>query len=253
MAKQGFFQDQNPYNRPGFQFGGIDSRDFGVFLTDVASFGTPRRSMTFYSIPGRSGDLVQDNGHWENMEVVYRCVILYDFLENFYRFRTALLSLCGYQELTSSIEPDQYRMAILSEPIDPKALRKGTTASFDISFQCKPQRFVIHGKQSFQFSTPTTFYNPYAFPAKPQITLYGNGPGMLTVGNVSIDILDMDTMLILDSDTMNAYRKVGDSAPENQNSSIYALEFPELTPGKNIIHWSGGITGIEIVPRWWTI
>ena len=30
-------------------------------------------------------------------------------------------------------------------------------------------------------------------------------------------------------------------------------EFPKLVPGSNTISFSGGITSVEIIPRWWTI
>ena len=29
--------------------------------------------------------------------------------------------------------------------------------------------------------------------------------------------------------------------------------YPTLQPGENTVSWSGGITGVIVTPRWWTL
>ena len=54
--------------------------------------------------------------------------------------------------------------------------------------------------------------------------------------------------MILDSLTQNAY--LGNS---NLNGNISAAEFPVLLPGESRISFTGGVTSLDIVPRWWTL
>jgi phage-related protein len=55
-------------------------------------------------------------------------------------------------------------------------------------------------------------------------------------------------MTILDCDLQNAYNGNG-----NRNMYIDAPEFPVLKNGENKISFSGGITKIQIIPRWWEL
>lgn len=37
------------------------------------------------------------------------------------------------------------------------------------------------------------------------------------------------------------------------NETILSDDFPELPEGKTQITWTGGITAVEVTPRWWTL
>lgn len=37
------------------------------------------------------------------------------------------------------------------------------------------------------------------------------------------------------------------------NGTIQSDDFPDFEPGKNHISWTGGISYLEITPRWWTL
>ena len=45
---------------------------------------------------------------------------------------------------------------------------------------------------------------------------------------------------------------VGNST-ELKNDMVTGEGFPELLPGNNNISFDGGITSVEIIPRWWTL
>ena len=68
------------------------------------------------------------------------------------------------------------------------------------------------------------------------------------MGEYTVQIKALDGYVILDSDSQNAYK-----GTLNKNGTIYAPQFPVLERGKNFISWDGGITSVEITPRWWTI
>ena len=53
----------------------------------------------------------------------------------------------------------------------------------------------------------------------------------------------------MDSDIQDVYR-----GTVNRNADVILSEgFPQLIPGENGIVWTGGITYVEVVPRWWTL
>ena len=82
----------------------------------------------------------------------------------------------------------------------------------------------------------------------PLIRVSGTGAGNLYIGKYTVVIKSIDDYVMLDSDTQNAYK-----GTINKNSTISAPEFPVLEPGESGINWSGGITSVEIIPRWWTV
>ena len=61
-------------------------------------------------------------------------------------------------------------------------------------------------------------------------------------------IADIDEYLVIDCDTQNAYK-----GTQNKNTEISAAAFPRLDAGDSEISWTGGITSVEITPRWWTL
>lgn len=127
-------------------FGGRDSRDFGVYISGQGTYGAPEKAYDFYSIPGRNGALIGNERRLENIEVSYECFIYANFDENIANFRSYLLSLDGYQELTDSYHTDEYRLACYVGPFEPEVTQKNDAGSFTLTFNCKPQRFLTSGK-----------------------------------------------------------------------------------------------------------
>lgn len=240
------------HNNGAVRFGHINSRDFKMWLTGVRIADSPKRDVSLLSIPGRNGDLVIDNKRWNNVDITYSFAIPTEFAGYFDSFKNELLSQNGYQRLEDSLYPDVFRMATVNKAIRPSVVRHNRTGYFDVTFHCKPQRYLKRGEHSVTFSEPSKLYGN-GFPAKPLITVYGSGAGTLTIGDTTVEIKDMTDQLTLDCDIQTAYRQVGDAAPENMNGSIYAPNFPELGERENPISWTGGITKVEIIPRWWTI
>ena len=57
--------------------------------------------------------------------------------------------------------------------------------------------------------------------------------------------------MVLDCETERAYA-MGDVG-QGLDGDIYAPVFPELTPGANRIFFSGGVSAVQIIPRWWEL
>ena len=132
-------------------FGGVDFAENGVWVTGSGTFSAPQRDVTVVSVPGRNGDLVIDNGKWNNITVTYPCFIKDDFEQNMASFRSLMCSKLGYQKLEDSYHPDEYRLGAFSDGLFPTMRQRNKGGEFDVVFNCKPQRFLKSGDESLQF------------------------------------------------------------------------------------------------------
>lgn len=233
--------------------GNVCSLDYGIFITGIDIANSPERDISFLSVPGRNGDLIVDNKRWKNIDVIYHCAILDDFDRRFDLFKKDLYKFSGYRKLTDSFYPYHFRIGVLRNGIPVVPVKKNDAGTFDITFNCKPQRFFASDPTTTLTKSGVKFNTRSDFPSRPLITVYGNGPGTLTVGDITVDILKLDDQITLDCDLMNAYRQVGDAPVENKNADIFAPEFPELSGGDDVISWTGGITHVDIKPRGWAL
>lgn len=150
-----------------------------MFVSGKNTFGAPERDVTKYSVPGRDGDLVTDNGRFKNIPVSYPAFIPFDFQEHAPRFREWISAQRGYQRLEDDYDPNTFRMARFVGPLSfsPRTLNK--SAEFQVAFDCKPQRFLKSGEYPLTYTEPSgrIFPNPSPFPSKPLLTVYGEGEG----------------------------------------------------------------------------
>lgn len=239
-----------------FYIDGVDARSVGIRLQSPMEFSDPVPICEIESIPGRNGDLIFETGAFENRTGSASCYTLDvcgrvdKAIRDANRF---LLSKRGYRRLETSDDPDHYWMARVENGARiEQRLRK--LSPFELSFDCKPQRFVNSGKNAIRITEPTHIYNPYGFPALPLFVIYGEGSGTVRIscdsGFVDMEILNLDSILFLDSETQNAYNYSG-----YQNNNINAPEFPALNAGENRISWdwTGNIQEVLITPRWWEL
>lgn len=235
-----------------FRFAGKSSKEFGIYISGQNTFNAPEKDVEEIEIPGRNGTLTISHDRFKNIPVTYPAFIRKDFKVNAQKARAWLLSSDGYQRLEDDYNPDTYRKAQFKGPIDFDMRFLNLSGEMQLMFDCMPQRFLKSGEETIVVSSGDVILNEWQ-KAKPLIMVYGTEAGTLNVGDVSVQINELSDQIILDSDTENAYRQIGDGAPENKNLTIYAPEFPVLIPGENLITWTGGITKVEIIPRWWTL
>lgn len=132
-------------------FGGVNSADFGIYISGEGVFNAPKRDVEMIKIPGRNGEFALDNGRFENIEVTYPAFNFepddYDtFMQNLSDFRNAICAQRGYQRLTDTFHPDEYRMATYIGGLEIKPVKYNTASEFNIVFDCKPQRWLASGE-----------------------------------------------------------------------------------------------------------
>lgn len=168
-------------------FDGKYSRDYGVYITGEAVFNAPEREVEMISIPGRNGAFALDKGRFNNIEVTYPAGIFAgtenDFAEAISNFRNMLCSRKGYVRLEDEYNPNEYRMAVYKSglEVEPAMLKAGR---FNITFDCKPQRYLTDGETAVSVSDGDTLTNPTLFEAHPLLAV--EGYGTITFGGHTI-------------------------------------------------------------------
>ena len=229
-------------------FNNKSSADCRIQVAHPPGYAYPERDYTITHIPGRNGDIIQDNGCYKNVERTYE--VSFDAPnEDFATYANAvsawLHSTTGYARLEDSYEPNYYRMATYQESnIFENLYNKAGTAT--IVFECKPQRFLKTGDNTITVQNSLTIMNPTGFEAYPLFKVTGTS-GVLTVNGNSITFSSIDNFVMLDCELQDAYKE-----SINKNSTISGT-FPVLKPGSNTIRWTGGISSVTMKPRWWTI
>lgn len=233
-------------------FNGLSSADYGIKVWQAPTYTIPERDYETVHVPGRDGDLILDKGSYKNTTRSY--VVSFgrgdkkDFTLLANSLSEWLHSCSGYARLEDSYEPEYYRMAAYDESNDiTNAYHQAGQAT--IKFNCKPQRFLKSGDAVITFSKNGFLDNPTFFSARPIIKVYGNGDGVLRIGEYAVTITAIEEHIVIDSEMMDAYK-----GTLNCNSKIKLNgNFPRLEKGRNEILFSGGITSLEVQPKWWTI
>ena len=159
-------------------FDNTSSRSYGVYITGQAVYNAPEREVEMISIPGRNGAFALDKGRFENITVTYPAGIFAeneaDFAQAISDFRNFLCSKKGYCRLTDEYNPSEYRMAIYKSglEVEPAQLRAG---EFEITFECKPQRFLTSGETAVSVVSGAEITNPTLFEAHPLLAVEGYG------------------------------------------------------------------------------
>ena len=189
--------------RHSITFGGINSADFDLYVGGEGTFNAPKRVVEVFEVPGRNGDLVVDQGRFENIEVEYTIINqeadLATFSQKLSAFRNALCSQRGYQRLTDTFHTDEFRMALFIDEFEVKPIEYATASEFKIKFNCKPQRFLTSGEAEVDIPLTSTspevdLINPTLFESSPLIETVGYGVLDISssAGDYSITINDED-------------------------------------------------------------
>lgn len=154
-----------------FIFNGKKSSDFDVWASGLNIFYSPERRIERIQVPGRNGELLIEDGSFENTELLFKdCFIPRHFSENFTNLSNYLNRQKGYQRLELSWLPDEYRLAAFHGDIEASMKNWDGMGKFDLAFNCKPQRFLKSGEEPITLipvkaDGTTTFMTPkYMFP-----------------------------------------------------------------------------------------
>lgn len=175
-------------------FNGINTADYGVYISGEGVFDAPKRSVEMVSIPGRDGDLALDNGHFENIEVKYPAFVVAPDLDTFTdtmrELRNMFCSQKGYARLADSFNPNEYRLGIYKSGLEVDVVKYNTAASFELVFDCEPFRYLMSGESEIEVTSGSKIANPCPFESKPLIEL--EGYGTLNIGEYEIELSNVE-------------------------------------------------------------
>ena len=232
-----------------FTFGNIDSRDYGVYISGTGTFDAPTRAYESIEIPGRDGALLGLEHRLENVELTYPAFVYDAFSDNMSNLRSVLLSQIGYQRLVDSYHPDEFRLAVYRGGLSAKVIPGNHAGEFDLTFDCKPQRWLRAGAEPVEVKTGGNLFNPTAFNALPLIRAYGYGT--IKINDMTITIASHSNAYIdIDSEMMDCYCE---SVNCNSLVSFSGNDFPELRPELNNFTISNTITKVTVTPHWWRV
>lgn len=233
-----------------FTFDNVSSASYGVYISGTETFAVPGRARQMVSVPGRNGDLILDDGRFDNVEIRYTCFIKEDFRDRFSDFINFLAQYTAYAKLYDTYHPEETRIGVPMLAFLPQTGPANTSGRFTISFNCKPQRYLVDGMIETIYSggIDDTLTNPTNMTARPEIIVYGYGT--INVGGQSMTILQHGSpYMVIDSETMDAHYNA-----VNLNAYLRADDFPVLPPGQTRIVSSGNnFDEIDITPRWWRL
>ena len=204
------------------------------------------RDVSSFSVLGRSGDLIADNGRFKNVSYNVMLGIKGDMKLNLDLMRSFLASCKGYCRYEESDSPDEYRMAEYHHMFTPDQYDH-QNATIKLQFNMKPQRFLVSGESWTSFTANGTITNPTLQTALPVIRVYGTGS--FTIGSVTVTIASNPYDYIdIDCDIMLPHYGAL-SAREYVTTTNH--DYPELVPGDNGIQLDG--VTLDIMPRWFEI
>ena len=230
-------------------WGGVPSYDFNIQVERFPPQNGPARLIETIQVPGRNGTLTIDSGAYGNYEQVYEVYFNANIKKTPAVAREVKKWLqlpAGYQRLEDTYDPEVFRLARYTGPAQIENIMN-LFGRMTLSFDCQPQKWLKTGETPIGLTQKDEIINDW-FPALPLVRVNGSGSGNLYIGAYTVEIKALDGYVLLDSATQNAYK-----GTQNKNGDISTDDFPVLQPGKNPVSWDGGITSVEITPRWWAL
>ena len=233
-----------------FEFAGMSTASIpGLLIERKNIHGLPERDIEKIHVPGRNGDVLIDCGTYQNSVVSFECAVTkYDALRDYQLLRD------GWAECE--------RLAVCSMQIPMEEIIANRLLRFNVSFDCKPQKYynraaVVErsGAGSVNISRPLG-----ATASAPRIEVVGSGTVALGLEGQTIPLTGLVTppqsggeyqwpSAVIDSEAMIACRYKSDGTRE----VIDIAQWPKFWQLLHTVSATGGVTRLQIYPRWWSI
>lgn len=234
-----------------FEFGGVNSANMTnkLYIRKVPSLNRSAQKIDVFSVPGRDGDIILQQGAWTNQKQVYDCYVGDgDAAAAAQELTDWLFSMDGYKELKDGWEPDVYRFAYLADnPLEIESIMN-KVGHVEITFSCEPKRYLETGRTITTLTATGTLSNPTPFTAKPLLKVTGtvDGTGTVSCGGNTLGITFPAATFIIDCETQQAYSTDGTLF----YNSYISGSFPVIPQGSQTFSLTGVVSSVEITPRW---
>lgn len=219
-------------------------------------YSAPKFDVTMVAVPARNGEIISSNGRYPNINVTYTCFVAARNQDELGAILTEIKNWLytepdRYHDLTDTYDLLHTRRAVFNNKLDISE-QMTRIGMFTVTFSAKPFKYLKTGLTKQTYTQTFTLTNPYAFAAKPYIKVNGRGSGTLVIqsqgSNKVWQFSTLNGYTECDSELMNFFHDT-----ELKNDTVQGEGFPELAAGVNTISFTGGITSVEIIPRWMTL
>ena len=251
-----------------FEFNGVSTEDLGLVVQFIPTYDYPEKEYSSVHIPGRNGNLILDKGSYRNIEKTYSVASIFPtgktFLECVTDIVSWLTSASGYAVLKDTYEPDYYRMALYKNE-GSFTNYYDTATVFPVTFECKPQRYLIKGNTAVTSNTDTvTLENTGKWESNLLISFIPvlNETVEIYINNVKTfefgPIEDQEDIGVYTIDFENLECYKGSTTKEKNANSKLTLctgSFPVIDKNLSqiIITFTNKSGEISVTPRWWII
>lgn len=227
-----------------FDFAGKNSYfDFGIYVEKRPTMPSPKRRVSYLTVPGRNGSLKYDENTFEDITLAVECGIAGNVYQRIDEIKAWLLG-SGENKLSFSFQNDKCYLAQVVNSIDFEvSLRK--IGKFIVVFNCKPFKYATNNAPVTITSSGTNLMNTGTLMSDPIIEVFGSGNITLQVNEQVVTLIGVSGKIILNSVLQDAY----DDMLQNQNSKMKG-DFIELQVGNNQISWTGNVAKLVITPNW---
>ena len=236
-----------------FTYNGTASNTYGLFVTGKGTYDAAEFDVTKYEIPGRNGDLIIPNNRYRNITITYPVFIPKAFKTQVQSIRNWLRSAKNYVKLSDTYDTTHFRLAMATGIQVFEPVNQNNAANFEVTFDCKPQRFLNDGDTESSVTSGNVKSNSTQYDALPLFT-FSNPTGTSaylqvsnTKGTFKLSATGSFTgSITVDCETQNIY------SGSNNKNSLFTGSFPILAPGNNTITFSG-ISNVKIKTRLWEL
>jgi Phage-related protein len=223
-------------------FKGISASSLGMVVEKMPDAVRAKRRVKAIHIPGRDGELHQDEETYEPVKLTAR-------LNAFGNATSAQISewLDGSGQLILSDDPGKYYDAIVIDQVTHGRDRSLSGRNYDttvVTFKCEPFRRVVN-QQAIKFTTMGIVPNTTKHNAFPLIKLTGSGDIIFLAGARSLQIAGVSGIITIDCEAEIATNSAGESITTKMTG-----DWPVIAPGGTPINWTGIVSLVEVYPNW---
>ena len=240
-----------------FEWNGVKCTNYGMHVLQQPSYIRPAERVEYKEIPGRAGSLILLEGEdvYDDISLACTCVIDEPSV-----IRDICSWLRGYGKVKFATDDTGYYEARVENQISfDKIVAGNPHRSFQVQFRCKPFRRLDSGDTTITVSTsPYTLKNLGNVLSLPLLKVYAGSSDvtdatiMIGSSTMIINSLEKNSYIMIDCEAKKAYRGSRGSAsdPLTLLGTRVTGEWMKIPTGTSYVSFTGGISKIEITPRW---
>ena len=238
---------------------------YGMHVLQQPTITVPNQRLLTVNVPGRSGSLILTEAKdvYENLNISCNAVIDDPYMivdgQNVSRIAKIAGWLRGHGLVKFANRPEGFYDAWVANQIPFETIVKGNPhRSFSVQFQAKPYFYLDSGTETTTYTSTTLITNLGNVPSAPLIKVYGSSEGSISfagedgVPSMVVEDFTGINYIMLDCDAKIAYKGAKDDPldPLTLLGTRVSGDWLTIPTGTSALSISGGITSIELTPRW---